>query len=135
VYLEPAVTQAEDSVHLAVGSSGESVVSRVKKSNAKNQIRVMGSEEDPRDYDTSRKHFQIGFIIASVSGILMWVLMFLWIFNFNGGLTWGTNPNTEINLHIVLMIFFAIYLQGHGTTRTIPSISLTDNFVHFLQCY
>jgi len=77
----------------------------------------MGSEEDPRDYETSRKHFRIGFIIASVSGILMWLLMFFWIFHFNGGLSWGTNTATEINLHIVLMIFFAVYLQGHGKSK------------------
>jgi len=75
----------------------------------------MGSEEDPRDYDLSRQHFRIGFIIASVSGILMWLFMFIFIFHYNGGLTWGTNQTTEINLHIVLMTFFVIYLQGHGS--------------------
>lgn len=74
----------------------------------------MGSEEDPRDYDTAQKHFKIGFVIAGVSGTLMWILMFFWVFYYNGGLTWGTNVKSEINLHIVLMIFFVIYLQGHG---------------------
>jgi len=83
----------------------------------------MGSEEDPRDYDVSRKQFQVGFIIASVSGALMWLLMFTWVFRYNGGLSWGTDPKTEINLHIVLMIFFVIYLQGHGSLmfRLFPS--------------
>ncbi len=79
----------------------------------------MGSEEDPRDYDFSRKIFKAGFIVAAVSGILMWLLMFVWVFGFTGGVTWGTNSGTEINLHVILMTVFMVYLQGHGMSSQI----------------
>ncbi|ODN00241.1 Cytochrome b reductase 1 [Orchesella cincta] len=83
----------------------------------------MGSEEDPRDYDFSRKIFKAGFVVAAVSGILMWLLMFVWVFGFTGGVSWGTDSKTEINLHVILMTVFMVYLQGHGAIifRTLPS--------------
>jgi hypothetical protein len=107
----------------------------------------MGSEEDPRDYDSARRNFKIGYIVATVSGAIMCLLMLLWGLTKNdeknpywgGGLSLGDSnkdpkdpENTKvINLHILMMIMFVVYLQGHSKYTYIRKICFIRQSVFF----
>jgi len=103
------------------------------------RLDVMGSDEDPREYDRTREVFKNGLIVTEVTGLMMCFLIIFWVFEYAGGQAWfGEKP---INLHIIIMVFFTFYLHGHAALiyRMFPeqpkyAVKLAHAGLHLIVC-
>jgi len=74
----------------------------------------MGSDEDPKEYDQLRLIFNRILISGIVMGSVVFILLIYWVVTYGGGFSWNT-AGGAVNIHILLMVFFVVYLHGHGT--------------------
>jgi len=100
----------------------------------------MGSDEDPKEYDKLRLIFRKLLIVGNVFGLSMIFLMLVWALKYGGGFDWNDKIGS-VNIHILIMLTFMLYLHGHAAIiyRVLPNmpkygVKLMHASIHFIVC-